>query len=237
MRNFKLITASVLAILVAIVVVQNREPVATHLLFATVVMPHAILLFIASAAGFALGVLLTMSLKTKGKKVQSGAWKHALGLIADIFAPPRSGYLRRWQFPDFLLPEKKDTTRARTKSRPAKRTATKVSRIVDNDWPRRNAPPLRREVFAFDSGSIWPVSVPPWPSFIVFCGARLISSIFRSSAATIGWLFRSSAVSCISLVLLINAFFKIFVSIYPSRLTLTQPAAGCSGHRRHFAEA
>jgi uncharacterized integral membrane protein len=65
MRNFKLITASVLAILVAIVVVQNREPVETHLLFATVVMPHAILLFIASAAGFALGVLLTMSLKTK----------------------------------------------------------------------------------------------------------------------------------------------------------------------------
>jgi uncharacterized integral membrane protein len=51
MRNFKLITASVLAILVAIVVVQNRQRVATHLLFATVVMPHAILLFIASAAG------------------------------------------------------------------------------------------------------------------------------------------------------------------------------------------
>jgi hypothetical protein len=36
----------------------------------TVVMPHAILLFIASAPGFALGVLLTMSLKTKGKKIQ-----------------------------------------------------------------------------------------------------------------------------------------------------------------------
>jgi len=70
MRNFKLITASVLAILVAIVVVQNREPVATHLLFATVVMPHAILLFIASAAGFALGVLLTMSLRSKRKNIR-----------------------------------------------------------------------------------------------------------------------------------------------------------------------
>jgi hypothetical protein len=55
MRNFKLITASVLAILVAIVVVQNREPVTTHLLFATVVMPQAILLFIASAAGVRAG--------------------------------------------------------------------------------------------------------------------------------------------------------------------------------------
>ena len=55
MRNLKLITASILAILVAIIVVQNREPVATHVLFATVVMAHAILLFITSAAGFALG--------------------------------------------------------------------------------------------------------------------------------------------------------------------------------------
>ncbi|MBV9129184.1 MAG: DUF1049 domain-containing protein [Verrucomicrobia bacterium] len=65
MRNLKLIAASVLAILVAIVVVQNREPVATHVLFATVFMPHAILLFITSAAGFALGVLLTLWLRAK----------------------------------------------------------------------------------------------------------------------------------------------------------------------------
>jgi uncharacterized integral membrane protein len=67
MRNLKLIIASLLAILVAIMVVQNREPVETHLLFATVVMPHAILLFIASAAGFALGILLSMSLRAKRK--------------------------------------------------------------------------------------------------------------------------------------------------------------------------
>jgi uncharacterized integral membrane protein len=70
MRNFKLITAFVLAILVAILVIQNREPVETHLLFATVVMPHAVLIFIASAAGFALGVLLTISLKRKPKDIQ-----------------------------------------------------------------------------------------------------------------------------------------------------------------------
>jgi uncharacterized integral membrane protein len=70
MRNFKLIMTSVLAILVAILVVQNREPVETHLLFATVAMPHAVLLFIASAAGFALGVLLTMSLKRKPKDMK-----------------------------------------------------------------------------------------------------------------------------------------------------------------------
>jgi uncharacterized integral membrane protein len=65
MRNLKLVIASLLAILVAIVVVQNGEPVATHVLFATVMMPHAILLFITAAAGFALGVILTLSLSTK----------------------------------------------------------------------------------------------------------------------------------------------------------------------------
>jgi uncharacterized integral membrane protein len=68
MRNFKLVIASLLAILVAIVVVQNREQVATHILFATVMMPHAILLFITAAAGFALGVILTLSVSTKRKQ-------------------------------------------------------------------------------------------------------------------------------------------------------------------------
>jgi uncharacterized integral membrane protein len=68
MRNFKLVVASLLAVLVAIVVVQNREQVATHILFATVMMPHAILLFITAAAGFALGVILTLSLSTRRKQ-------------------------------------------------------------------------------------------------------------------------------------------------------------------------
>jgi uncharacterized integral membrane protein len=67
MRDFKLIVASCLAILVAIIVVQNRDPVATHLLFATLSMPLAILLFITAAAGFALGVLLTMSLSKRNQ--------------------------------------------------------------------------------------------------------------------------------------------------------------------------
>jgi uncharacterized integral membrane protein len=70
MRDLKLITASVLAILVAILVFQNTEPVETHLLFGTVAMPHAVLIFISAAAGFALGVLLTMSLRSKRKSVR-----------------------------------------------------------------------------------------------------------------------------------------------------------------------
>jgi len=65
MRNLKLITASLLTILVAIIVVQNRAPVGTQLLFWTVSMPLTILLFITAAAGFALGVLLTLSLNTR----------------------------------------------------------------------------------------------------------------------------------------------------------------------------
>ena len=69
MRNLKLITASILAILVAIIVVQNRDPVGTHLLFATVTMPLAILLFITAAVGFALGVLLTLSLGTSRNQI------------------------------------------------------------------------------------------------------------------------------------------------------------------------
>jgi uncharacterized integral membrane protein len=70
MRNLKLISASILAILVAIIVLQNRKPVATHLLFGTVVMPHAILLFITAAAGFALGALLTLSPSRKRDQIR-----------------------------------------------------------------------------------------------------------------------------------------------------------------------
>jgi uncharacterized integral membrane protein len=70
MRDLKLITASVLAILVAILVFQNTEPVETHLLFGTVSMPHAVLIFLSAAAGFALGVLLTMSLRSKRKNIR-----------------------------------------------------------------------------------------------------------------------------------------------------------------------
>jgi uncharacterized integral membrane protein len=69
MGNLKIIVALILAILVAIVVVQNREPVTTHLLFATIVMPHAVLLFITAAAAFALGALLTWSLSTTRRQI------------------------------------------------------------------------------------------------------------------------------------------------------------------------
>jgi uncharacterized integral membrane protein len=70
MRDLKLIAASILAILVAVLVVQNTEPVETHLPITTVAMLHAVLIFISSAAGFALGVVLTMSLRSKRKNIR-----------------------------------------------------------------------------------------------------------------------------------------------------------------------
>jgi uncharacterized integral membrane protein len=68
MQKFKLIAALILALLVAIMVVQNWEPVVTHILFATIVMPQALLLFISAGLGFALGVLLTLLSKTRRKE-------------------------------------------------------------------------------------------------------------------------------------------------------------------------
>jgi uncharacterized integral membrane protein len=70
MRNFKLIAASILSILVAIVVVQNRDQVTTHLLFFSIMMPLAVLLFITAAVGFALGILLTLSLHAKRNQIR-----------------------------------------------------------------------------------------------------------------------------------------------------------------------
>jgi hypothetical protein len=54
----------------SILVIQNRAPVATRLLFTTVVMPQAILLFLSAAVGFTLGVLLALHLGAKIRKNQ-----------------------------------------------------------------------------------------------------------------------------------------------------------------------
>jgi len=58
MRDFKVIVAGVLAVLVAIIAFQNTEQVQTHLLFTSVTMPMAILLFVTAACGFVAGAVL-----------------------------------------------------------------------------------------------------------------------------------------------------------------------------------
>ncbi len=60
MRQFKIIAAAVLAFALAIVIVQNSEPVETRVLFFAFTLPQAVLLFATGAAGFVLGILVAL---------------------------------------------------------------------------------------------------------------------------------------------------------------------------------
>lgn len=56
MKNVKLGFTALIAVVLIVIIFQNLEPVSTRLLFATVKMPRAALLFLTAAAGFALGL-------------------------------------------------------------------------------------------------------------------------------------------------------------------------------------
>lgn len=60
MKKLQLIAALVLAVLVVVVVLQNTDAVETRLLFVTVTMPRAVLLFSTGLIGFALGILTSL---------------------------------------------------------------------------------------------------------------------------------------------------------------------------------
>lgn len=60
MPRWKLVTLVVLISLAVVIVWQNRAPVATKILFVTVTMPRAVLLFITVALGFVAGVVVGM---------------------------------------------------------------------------------------------------------------------------------------------------------------------------------
>lgn len=64
----KMIVAATLALLVLIVVLQNTESVETKLLFTTITMPRAALLFGTLLIGFALGVLAAGRIAVGSKK-------------------------------------------------------------------------------------------------------------------------------------------------------------------------
>ena len=70
MKRWKLIVALFLVALLGIVVLQNRTPVETHILFKTIVMSHAALLFLTAWIGFAAGFLmgLIVAKRTSSKK-------------------------------------------------------------------------------------------------------------------------------------------------------------------------
>ena len=65
MKKVKLISAFILAIVVLIVVLQNRESVETRILFATITMPRAALLFLTTAIGFGIGILVSFVLSKR----------------------------------------------------------------------------------------------------------------------------------------------------------------------------
>ncbi len=69
MAYFKLIASIVLAVLGIIIVLQNTESMDTKLLFITVTMPRAVLLFTTTMVGFALGVLVALILSGSRKQV------------------------------------------------------------------------------------------------------------------------------------------------------------------------
>ncbi len=55
LHKIKLVVIAILAVLVLIIALQNTAKVETKLLFATVTMPRAILLFVMLAIGFVVG--------------------------------------------------------------------------------------------------------------------------------------------------------------------------------------
>lgn len=67
MSKAKIVVAAVLAILILIVVLQNTEAVETRILFTTITMPRAALLFGTLVVGFVVGILTAGRIATKAK--------------------------------------------------------------------------------------------------------------------------------------------------------------------------
>ncbi|MCA9120459.1 MAG: LapA family protein [Planctomycetaceae bacterium] len=73
MNKVKLVAIAVTSLLVLIVVLQNTQAVETNLLFLTVTMPNAALLFGTLIIGFALGVLTAGHIVSVEKRTVSTA--------------------------------------------------------------------------------------------------------------------------------------------------------------------
>ena len=70
-QKIKIILGAVIALLTVIIVLQNTEEVETTLLFVSVKMPRAALLFGTLVIGFALGVLTASRLVSRVKKTSA----------------------------------------------------------------------------------------------------------------------------------------------------------------------
>ncbi len=72
MKRAKIIGILVLALAVAIIVLQNSESVETKILFFSFTMPRAVLLFLTTLIGFILGVLSSLSVGRKKSDPSAG---------------------------------------------------------------------------------------------------------------------------------------------------------------------
>ena len=73
MNKLKLVAIAVVSLVVLIVVLQNTQAVETNLLFLTVTMPRAALLFGTLIIGFAIGVLTAGHIVSTAKRVSETA--------------------------------------------------------------------------------------------------------------------------------------------------------------------
>jgi uncharacterized integral membrane protein len=69
MKKLKMTVIVVVSLLVLIVVLQNTQSVETKLLFVTITMPRAFLLFLTFLFGFIVGSVSTLTFSQKGKKL------------------------------------------------------------------------------------------------------------------------------------------------------------------------
>ncbi|MDH5298314.1 MAG: LapA family protein [Desulfobulbaceae bacterium] len=67
MTKAKLLALAVLALLLAITVIQNTEPVEARFLFFTITMPRAVLITATALIGFALGVVTTLLVERRSR--------------------------------------------------------------------------------------------------------------------------------------------------------------------------
>ena len=65
MSRWKIAVVALVAVLAIIVVVQNTQAVETKLLFVTVTMPRAVLLFVTLLVGFVIGVVAAEKITRK----------------------------------------------------------------------------------------------------------------------------------------------------------------------------
>lgn len=69
MNKLKIVAIAVIALIVVVVVLQNTQTVETKLLFFTVTMPNAALLFGTLIIGFAIGVLTAGHIVSSAKRM------------------------------------------------------------------------------------------------------------------------------------------------------------------------